>query len=332
MPSVPKPCVRIAGTGHYVPSRVVTNAELATRVDTSDEWIRERTGIRERRIAGEDESTASMAALASRRAMERAEVGADEIDLLILSTSTPDHLLPATAMGVQARLRAKRAAAFDISAACSGWVFGLTVAEGMMMAGRFRTALVVGSEKMSAIVDWNDRSTSVLFGDGAGAVVLKRSEDNTTGILSSFMRSDGDHAELLWRPGGGAMMPISNHVLLDRAQYVKMSGPRVFQHAVRSMAEAGYQALAGASVTSDEIDLVIPHQANLRIIEKMAEHTGFPMDRVYVNVDRLGNTSSASIPIALDEVVKSGRVRHGSLVLFVAFGAGFNWAAMVVRL
>jgi 3-oxoacyl-[acyl-carrier-protein] synthase-3 len=309
----------------------MTNYDFAAiGVDTSHEWIHERTGIVERHICGEGESTCSMAAEASRSAMARARVTPGEIDLIVLSTATPDRLLPATAVDLQAALGASRAAAFDLSAACSGWLYGLTVAEGMMAAGSVETALVIGAEKMSAIVNWKDRNTCVLFGDGAGASVLKRSKDGK-GILSSFMRSDGTLAELLYRPNGGATVPMTEAILADGSHLVKMAGREVFKAAVRSMAEAADRALDGARITGSDVDLMIPHQANMRIIEATAKHANIPMEKVFVNVDRYGNTSSASIPIALDEAIQAGRVRDGSTVLFVAFGAGFTWASMVVR-
>jgi 3-oxoacyl-[acyl-carrier-protein] synthase-3 len=232
---------------------------------------------------------------------------------------------------LQAQLHARRAAAFDVSAACSGWLYGMSLAEGMIATGTAETVLVVGAEKMSAIVDWQDRATCVLFGDGAGAAIVKRSPGHKKGILSSFMRSDGTLAELLYRPGGGATQPLSTDVLADRSHFVKMAGREVFKHAVRSMSEAADRALDGAKLTGQDIDLLIPHQANVRIIEATAKHANIPMDKVFVNVDRYGNTSSASIPIALDEAIECGRVTEGSIVLFVAFGAGFTWASMAVR-
>jgi 3-oxoacyl-[acyl-carrier-protein] synthase-3 len=327
-----RPLAYFAGTGRSVPSAVMTNHDFAAiGIETSHEWIVERSGIHERRIARDGESTCTMAVDAARAAMARAAIQPGEIDTIIVSTATPDRLLPATAVDVQAALGAGNAAAFDISAACSGWLYGITTAEGLLATGAAETALVIGAEKMSAIVDWKDRSTAVLFGDGAGAVVLKRSVGGR-GILSSFMRSDGELAELLWRPGGGAVTPFSAAVLEERTHYVKMAGREVFKHAVRSMAEAADRALHAAKLTASEIDLMIPHQANVRIIEATAKHAGIPMDKVYVNVDRFGNTSSASIGIALDEAVERGRVGPGSTVLLVAFGAGFTWASMVVRL
>ncbi len=326
-----RPIAYFAGWGRGVPAHVMTNSDFAALgIETSNEWIVERSGIRERHIANGGETTCSMAAEAARVAMQRAGVSAGELDIVVFSTATPDRLLPSTAVDLQAELGATRAAAFDISAACSGWIYGLTVAEGMIASGVAETALVVGSEKMSSIVDWKDRSTCVLFGDGAGATILKRARHGK-GILSTFLRSDGTLADLLYRPTGGATTPFSQKVLDDRSYFVKMAGREVFKHAVRSMSEAADRALDGARLSGNDIDLMIPHQANIRIIEATAKHASVPMDKVYVNVDRYGNTSSASIPIALDEAIESGRVKEGSTVLFVAFGAGFTWASMIVR-
>jgi 3-oxoacyl-[acyl-carrier-protein] synthase-3 len=329
---VKRPVAYIAGTGRGIPAKVMTNHDFAAiGIETDHDWIVERTGIVERHIAGADETTMSMAATASRVAMQRAGVQPGEIDAIILSTATPDRLLPSTAVDLQAELGATRAAGFDVSAACTGWVYGMTVAEGLIASGVVETALVVGAEKMSAIVDWKDRSTCILFGDGAGAVVLKRAKTHNRGILSAFMRSDGTLAELLWRPSGGAKVPFSDAVLADRSSYVRMAGRETFKHAVRSMSEACDRALDAAKLTGQDIDILIPHQANVRIIEATAKHAHVPMEKVYVNVDRYGNTSSASIPIALDELIESGRVKEGTTALLVAFGAGFTWGSMVVR-
>jgi 3-oxoacyl-[acyl-carrier-protein] synthase-3 len=330
---VKRPVAYIAGTGKGIPSKVMTNHDFAALgLETDHDWIVERTGIVERRIARADETTCSMAAEASREAMAKAGVSPGEIDCIVLSTATADRLLPATAVDLQAALGATRASAFDISAACSGWIYGMTVAEGLMQSGVVETALVVSSEKMSAIVDWTDRATCVLFGDGAGAVVLKRNKAHPNkGILSAFMRSDGTLAELLWRPSGGAKVPFSEAVLEDRSTYLKMAGREVFKHAVRSMSEACDRALDGAKLRGEDIDILIPHQANVRIIETTAKYANISMDKVYVNVDRYGNTSSASIPIALDEAIAAGRVKEGTTALFVAFGAGFTWGSMVIR-
>lgn len=330
-----RPVAHVAGTGRGIPAKVMTNHDFAALgIETSHEWIVERTGISSRHIAQPEETTAHMAAGAARAAMERAGVAAGELDVIVFSTATPDRLLPSTAVDLQAMLGATRAAAFDLSAACSGFLYGMTVAEGMIATGVAETALVIGAEKMSSIVDWQDRATCVLFGDGAGAAVLRRNKGTTQqqkGILSTFMRSDGTLAELLWRPGGGARQPFCQDVLDDRSFYVKMAGREVFKSAVRSMAEACDRALDGAKLTGNDIDILIPHQANIRIIEATAKHANIAMDKVYVNVDRYGNTSSASIPIALDEVVEQGVVKDGTTALLVAFGAGFTWASMVVR-
>lgn len=326
-----RPVAYLAGTGRGLPATIMTNHDFAAiGIETSHEWIYERSGIVERRIANKGETTAMIASEAARQAMKKADVHAGDIDTIILSTATPDRLLPSTAVDVQAELGATRAAAFDVSAACTGWLYGMVIAEGMMTSGAAETILVIGAEKMSSIVDWKDRSTCVLFGDGAGAVVLKRAK-STRGILSSFMRSDGKLADLLHRPSGGATVPMTEAILADRSHFVQMAGREVFKHAVRSMSEAADRALDAAKLTGDDIDLLIPHQANVRIIEATAKHAGIPMDKVYVNVDRFGNTSSASIPIAIDEAIERGRIKPGSTVLLVAFGAGFTWGSMVVR-
>jgi 3-oxoacyl-[acyl-carrier-protein] synthase III len=315
-----RPIAYLAGTGRGVPSHVMTNHDFAAiGIETSHEWIVERSGIHQRYVAKNGESTCSMGVDAARNAMQRAGVTPGELDAIILSTAAPDRPLPSTAVSIQAALGASRAAAFDIAAACSGWLYGLTLAEGMIAAGTAETILVVGSEKMSAILDWTDRTTCVLFGDGAGAAVVKRSKAHK-GILSSFLRSDGTLGDLLYRP------PPDNGV-----SFVKMQGREIFKYAVRSMAEAVDRALDAARLTGNDIDLLVPHQANVRIIEATAKHANLPLDKVFINVDRYGNTSSASVPIALDEAVECGRVKDGTTVLLVAFGAGLTWASMVIR-
>ncbi len=326
----PKPIVEIAATGRYLPDRVVTNSELETMMDTSDEWIRERTGIRERRIAPADVGAAELGAEAAKVAMCRAGVQAGEIDLIVVSTATPDRLLPSTACDIQALLGATNAAAFDISAACSGFIYALGVAEGHLAANRGEVALVISAEKMTGIVDWSDRSTAVLFGDGAGAAVVRRSTGGR-GILSSYIRSDGTLAELLWRPAGGVKIPMDYAVLDERSHLVKMAGREVFKAAVRSMADAADQALLRAGLTGEDIDIFIPHQANIRIIEATARYAKVPMEKVFVNVDRYGNMSSATIPVALDEALEQGRIKPGDNILMAAFGAGFTWASAVIR-
>lgn len=327
----PKPLMEVAGLGRYVPDRVVTNLELERLVDTSDEWIRERTGIRERRIAGPELGAAQMGAEAARIALCRAGISANEVDLILVATATPDRLLPSTACDVQHLLGASRAAAMDLSAACSGFVYALAMAEGYLASGQGEVAVIVATEKMSSIVDWTDRSTCILFGDGAGAVVVRRSRDGVRGMLSSFMRSDGSLAELLWRPSGGALAPVNAQVLEERSHLVRMAGREIFKSAVRSMAEACDMALQRAGVRADQIDLVVPHQANIRIIEATARYAEIPMEKVFVNVDRYGNMSSATIPVALDEALEEGRIGPGSLILMVAFGAGLTWGSAVYR-
>lgn len=319
-----------AGLGSYTPERVVTNADFEKLLETSDTWIRERTGIRERHVARDDETTGQMATAASQAALAEAGFGADQLDTIICATATPDRLLPSTAVDIQAMLGASNARAFDISAACSGWMYGLVIANGMIAGGAADRVLVIGAEKLTSIMDWQDRSTAVLFGDGAGAAVLTRG-DGSRGIVSSYLKSDGKLAELLWRPGGGTIQPPNEAMLADRSYYIKMAGREVFKNAVRSMADAAGRALEIAGISGDQVDLLVPHQANLRIIEATASHAGIGMDRVYVNVDRYGNTSSASIPIALDEARRAGRLTPGMTVLLVTFGAGFTWGAMVVK-
>jgi 3-oxoacyl-[acyl-carrier-protein] synthase III len=326
-----RPFAELASVGTAVPERVLTNHDLSQVLDTSDQWIVERTGIRERRIAPPEQSVAMLSRDASLVALQRAGVGVEELDAIVLATASPDRLLPSTACDLQALLGATNAAAFDVAAACPGYIYALTVAEGLIASEQSRTVLVVGAEKLSTITDFEDRSTAILFGDGAGASVVRRADGGGRGILSTFLKSDGRLAPLLYRPGGGAADPISNKVVCDRSHYMKMAGREVFKAAVLAMAEACDEALTRAGVSAEEIDLLIPHQANLRIIEATAKHAGMPMSKVMVNLDRYGNTSSASIPLALDQAVAEGRVRPGSLLLLVAFGAGFTWGSAVVR-
>jgi 3-oxoacyl-[acyl-carrier-protein] synthase-3 len=328
---IPRPFAEVASIGSAVPERVLSNHDLEQVLDTSDQWIVERTGIRERRIAAPGQSVAMLSRDASERAMERAGVGPEDLDAIVLATASPDRLLPSTACDLQALLGATHAAAFDVSAACPGYLFALTVAEGLIAAGPFRTVLVLGAEKLSTITDFQDRSTGILFGDGAGASIVRPTSGDGRGILSTYIKSDGRLAPLLYRPGGGSSDPISEKVVCQRSHYMKMAGREVFKAAVLAMAEACDEALRRAGVTAEEVDLLVPHQANLRIIEATAKHAGMPMSKVMVNVDRYGNTSSASIPLALDQAVAEGRVKPGSIVLLVAFGAGFTWGSAVLR-
>jgi 3-oxoacyl-[acyl-carrier-protein] synthase III len=327
---IPKPMVEIASTGRFLPDNIVTNEDLTKIVDTSDEWIQQRTGIRERRIAPDGMGAAYMGTEAARIAMARAGVQPGEVDLLVVATATPDRLLPSTACDIQANLGLKNAAAFDVSAACTGFIYALSVAEGHIASGRGEIALIVSTEKMSGIVDWTDRATCVLFGDGSGAAIVRKAE-NGRGVMSTFIRSDGTLAELLWRPAGGINVPFDLAVLDEKSHLVKMAGSEVFKAAVRSMAEAADQALMRAGLTGDDIDILIPHQANIRIIEATAKYAKIPMEKVFVNVDRYGNMSSATVPIALDEAIEQGRVKRGDNILMVAFGAGFTWGSSVLR-
>jgi len=325
-----RPFAEFVTTGRYAPRRVFTNDDFSKILDTSDEWIRERTGIRERRVSSDDESNACMGKWASEQALADAGLTPLDVDAIIYATASPDRLLPSQACDLQAILGARNAAAFDVGAACSGYLYALNVAEGLIASRQAERVLVVAAERLTKIMDWTDRATAVLFGDGAGAALLRPS-DGARGILSTYMKSDGTLAELLYRPGGGAIHPPDEALLEDHSYFIKMAGREVFKAAVRSMADACDQALKRAGLTGDDVDLLIPHQANIRIIESTAKHAGMPMDKVYVNVERYGNTSAASIGIALDEAVRSGRVRPGMTVLLVAFGAGFTWASMVVR-
>ena len=325
-----RPFAELWGTGSYAPPRVMTNDEFSTILDTSDQWIRERTGIRERRVSSKDETNACMGKAAALQVLAENGLTPLDIDAIVYATASPDRLLPSQACDLQAILGAKNAAAFDVGAACSGFIYALSTAEGIIAAEQAEHVLVIAAEKLTSIMDWSDRTTAVLFGDGAGATIVRRST-NGRGILSGYLKTDGTLAELLYRPGGGATHPPSEELLKDHSYYIKMAGREVFKAAVLSMADACDHALERAGLSADDIDLLIPHQANIRIIEATAKHAGMPMDKVYVNVDRFGNTSAASIAIALDEAVKTGRLKPGMVVMLCAFGAGFTWGSMVVR-
>jgi 3-oxoacyl-[acyl-carrier-protein] synthase-3 len=325
------PIAMIRGLGIYVPDRVMTNADFERILDTSDEWIRERTGIRERRIAGPETPLTLMCEHASRAALAQAGLTPLDVDSIVVGTISPDRRLPSAACDLQARLGARKAAGFDIGAACPGFVYTLTVAEALIASGQAKTVLALGAEKLSSVTDYTDRSTAILFGDGAGAAVVTPADGSGRGILSAVLGSDGTLADLLYMPGGGSSDPVSQKVVDERTHYIRMAGREVFKAAVRAMAQACDDALARAGVTAQEIDLLVPHQANMRIIDATAKHAGMPMSKVMVNVDRYGNTSSASIPIALAEAVDQGRLQAGMLVLLVSFGAGFTWGATVIR-
>ena len=325
-----RPIAELVGTGSYAPRRVVTNDELSATLATSDQWIQDRTGIRERRVAAPGESNACMAKAAADQALKDTGLTPLDLDAIVVGTCTPDRLLPSLACDLQALLGAKNAAAFDVGAACTGFMYALNVAEGLVASEQARTVLVVASEKLTAIMDWTDRTTAVLFGDGAGATIMRPSTSGR-GILSTYMKSDGTLADLLYRPGGGVAHPPDEQLLKDHSFFIRMSGREVFKAAVLSMADACDTVLERAGLTAAQIDLLIPHQANIRIIEATAKHAGIPMDKVFINVDRYGNTSAASVAIALDEAVRTGRLTPGMKVMFCAFGAGFTWASMVVQ-
>lgn len=318
---------RIAGTGSYLPEKVLTNADLAEFVDTSDEWIVSRTGIRERHVVAEGQTTGDLAYEAALRAMEAAGVTASEIDLIVLGTTTPDLIFPSTACLLQHRLGANGCPAFDVNAACSGFVYALSVADKFIRSGAAKTALVVGAETLTRMLDWSDRSTCVLFGDGAGAVVLKA--DTETGILSTHLHADGGKKELLWNPVGVSVgfKPEEPNAGVK----VLMTGNEVFKHAVKALDGVVEETLAANGLDRSEIDWLIPHQANLRIIEATAKRLDMPMERVIVTVHKHGNTSSGSVPLALDEAVRSGKVQRGQLVLLEAFGGGFTWGSVLLR-
>lgn len=317
----------IAGCGAYLPERVVTNDDLARRMDTSDEWIVSRSGIRERRFAAEGEMTSDLAVAASERALEAAGVAPDQVDLVVLATATPDRTFPATATAVQRRLGIRRGAAFDVQAVCSGFVYGLAVADNFIRVGQSQCALVIGAETFSRILDWNDRTTSVLFGDGAGAVVLVADWGTGTqddrGVLTTHLHADGRYDDLLYVDGG----PSSTQT----AGYLRMEGREVFRHAVLNLSAAIEEALAATGFASDQIDWIVPHQANRRIIEATAKKLGFPIEKVVLTLERHGNTSAASVPLALTEAVADGRVKRGDLVLLEAMGGGFTWGSALVR-
>jgi 3-oxoacyl-[acyl-carrier-protein] synthase-3 len=321
--------VQIGGWGKYLPERVMPNSELAALVDTSDEWIRARTGIGERRIAAPEETTCSLAVQASRAALERANVRPEDLDLVIVATCTPDYAnMPATASLVQHALGANRAGAFDLNAVCSGFLYGLATGSQFILTGAHKSVLVVGAEVFTRILDWQDRSTCVLFGDGAGAVVLQPS-DQPGGLLSFVLGSDGSGACNLYVPAGGSRRPASAETVAEREHYVKMAGKEVFRFATRIVPDSVIQALEAAQLTTDDIDLLIPHQANVRIIDAAARRLGLPESAVFANVERYGNTSAASIPVALCEAIDEGRVEPGSTVVMSGFGAGLSWGTAV---
>lgn len=324
-----RPC-SILSVGSYVPERVVTNADLEKMVETTDEWITTRTGIRQRRIAAENEFTSDMGAAAAKRAMESAGIKPEQIDLIIVATITPDMLFPSTACLVQQKIGARRAAAFDVEAACSGFIFALEIGQQFITSRTYDTVLIIGAEKLSSIVDWKDRNTCVLFGDGAGAAILQ-SRPDSHGLLTACMGSDGDKSDLLYMPGGGSMCPATSNSVAAGLHFLRMDGKETYKNAVTAMYTAAKEALRRCELDISQIKCVIPHQANLRIIEAVGERLGVKPDQVFVNLDRYGNTSAASVAIALDEAVQTGVIKRGDLVLLVVFGAGLTWAAAVIE-
>lgn len=321
---------KITSTGSYVPEKRLTNFDLEKMVDTSDQWITERTGIKERRIADEKQAASDLAYEASRIALKNAGLKAKDLDLIIVATVTGDMPVPSTACLLQARLDARNAAAFDINAACSGFIYGLSVAEGFIKAGKYKRILVVGAEILSKFTDWEDRSTCVLFGDGAGAAILEPTSEDR-GILSTSIYTDGKLSDLLHMPGGGSRNPASKDTIKKRLHYIKMKGNETFKVAVRTLENLVIDTLKMNDLKPSQLSLLIPHQANLRIIMATAERLGLPLDRVLINLDRYGNTSAASIPIALDEAVRTGRIRNGDYILLEAFGGGLTWGSVLIK-
>ncbi|MEW6161926.1 MAG: beta-ketoacyl-ACP synthase III [Nitrospirota bacterium] len=321
---------RIVSTGSYLPERVLTNFDLEKMVDTSDEWITERTGIKERRIATENQAASDLAYEASKAVLKRAALGIEDIDLIIVATVTGDMPFPSTACILQDKLGAKYATAFDINAACSGFLYGLYIADGLIRSGMHKRILVVGTEVLSKITDWKDRTTCVLFGDGAGAVIVEPTEEDR-GIISMYINSDGGMWDLLHMPGGGSKNPASRDSVDKRLHYVKMKGNELFKVAVRKLEDIAVKTLNENELEPSQLSLLIPHQANLRIIQATADRLGIPMDKVIINLDRYGNTSAASIPITLDEAARTGRIKDGDYILLEAFGGGLTWASALIK-
>jgi 3-oxoacyl-[acyl-carrier-protein] synthase III len=326
----PKRTVSIIGTGSYLPERVLTNADLEKMVDTSDQWIITRTGIKERRIAADREHTSDLAAKAALAALESAGISAAEVDLILVATVTPDMFFPSTACFVQAKIGAKKAACFDVGAACSGFLYALEIAQQFITSHTYNTILVIGADKLSSIVDWSDRNTCVLFGDGAGAAVL-RHRGGGHGVIATHMGSNGDLADILYIPGGGCRFPISKENIDQRLNSIKMNGKETYKQAVTAMLTAAETVLDQSGLKCEDLACIIPHQANLRIIEAIADRMGLPLERFMVNLDRFGNTSAAAVAIALDEASRTGRMKVGDYVLLVVFGGGLTWASSVIQ-
>jgi 3-oxoacyl-[acyl-carrier-protein] synthase III len=326
----PHRTVSIIGTGSYVPERVLTNRELEKMVETSDEWIRTRTGISERRIAGPDEATSDMSTKAALAAMQQAEVAPEEIDLIVVATVTPDMFFPATACWVQKKIGAIHAACFDISAACSGFLYAMEIAQQFISTHVYNTVLIIGADKLSSIVNWSDRNTCVLFGDGAGAAILRNRADSH-GVIATHMGSDGEFTDILFMPGGGSRFPTTPENIHQNLNTIKMLGKETYKQAVTAMSNAADRALEAAGLKYDDIACVIPHQANMRIIEAIAHRMNLPIEKFYVNLEKYGNTSAAAVAIALDEAHRAGRFRIGDYILLVVFGGGLTWASSVIQ-
>ena len=322
--------VGIIGIGSFVPEKILTNKDLEKIVDTNDEWISERTGIKVRHIVADGENTSDIAAKAAERALQDAGLTADDIDLIVVATATPDMLFPSTACLVQTKLKAGKAAAYDLAAGCSGFMYAIVTASQFIKTGLYKHVLVIGAEALSRILDWTDRNTCVLFGDGAGAVVLGEVPEGY-GILGSNLGADGSGGDLLCLPAGGTSRPATEETVRNRLHFVHMAGNEVFKFAVKVMGEAALNALEHAKIETSEVDWLIPHQANIRIIQSAAKRLKMPMEKVIVNVDKYGNTSSASIPIALEEAIHDGRIKSGQVITMVGFGAGLTWASAVMR-
>jgi 3-oxoacyl-[acyl-carrier-protein] synthase-3 len=323
--------VAIAGTGSYVPDRVLTNQDLEQMVDTTDEWIRTRTGIRERRIAADNQPTSVLAFEAAARALQAADMTVNDLDLIIVATISPDHQFPNTACYVQKQLRAENATCFSLEAACSGFVYSLQVGASLIRAGLYKNALIIGAEKLSSVVDWTDRNTCVLFGDGAGAMILSRTEPEKDALLASRLGSDGTYTDLLYVPAGGSAMPTTPETLKNRLGFLNMNGREVFKLAVNAMVNAANDVLAETGISADDIRWLVPHQANDRIIQAVGKRLNIENGRVFVNLDKYGNTSAATVPIAIDEIARGGQINPGEYLLMVAFGGGLTWGAALIR-
>jgi 3-oxoacyl-[acyl-carrier-protein] synthase-3 len=321
--------VGIIGLGAYLPQKRLTNSDLKKMVDTTDEWITTRTGIKERRIARDDEATSDLAVEAAKRALADAKLKPEDIDLIIVATITPDMFFPATACIVQEKIKARTVPAFDISVACSGFIYGLAIANRFISSGTYKYALVIGAEKLSSVTDWSDRSTCVLFGDGAGAAILGPVESG--GILSAYLGANGREGELLKMPAGGSRIPATKKSIDDRLHFIKMNGAELFKHAVKIMADAALEAVRPLGLKAEDISLVIPHQANIRILEAVGRRMGLSKEKIYLNIERYGNMSAASSAVALAEAVKEGRIKKGDKILMDAFGGGLTWGALVIE-